>query len=559
MPAENVCLGLHIGHDRGITIAREGQIAFHTAVERLDRRKHSDSPDLPIPQIRHVLERIGIETSTISAVCVTYHAVEASRIAPTLESDFKQAFPDFTGTFLAIDHHLAHALAAVACSTFEEAIVFVADGAGDSRLWGSQAESLFYVSREHFYLLEERLQHRPLATVYRPEFFLPAFFAVGQHNDQISLGLKYEQITYLCGFKPGQAGQTMALASYGAPLFDIQPLVPSNFGFSLRYIDLLDRFDQIARERGVTLRQLAASDRADLASTAQHFLEHAVMNLVDYTIATYAPKNLCFAGGLFLNCPANRLIVDRHSDRELFFLPVCDDEGQSIGAAAYAYWRTSGTLPAVGRDFPYLGFAYSTDECIAAMRAADLTFESYNDEQLSQRLAALIANGKICAIARGRSEAGPRALGHRSILGDPRSGTTKERLDAGIKRRAEFRPYAPMVHASRANVYFEMALPSPYMLLTAQVRPDFRALLPAITHVDGTARVQTVHAERTPFLADVLLRFEAEVGVAVLLNTSFNDEREPIVETPADAIRTYLSTDLDAVVLGNLLHVKPGS
>jgi len=559
MMSETTCLGLHIGHDRAITVATGGQITFHTAVERLDRRKHSDSPDLPIAEIRRVVDRLEIPLSMIDAVCVTYHAVESSRIVRTLEADFKEAFPDFSGSFFTLDHHLAHALGALSCSPFDDALVLVADGAGDARLWGSQSESLFHVSRRNFYLVEERLQDRPLSHVFRPEFFLPDFFGPGEQKRQISLGLKYEQLTYLCGFRPGQAGQTMALASYGRPLFDIEPLVPRNFGFSLRYVDVLDRMDEIARGYGLTLRQFAKQDRADIAATAQHFLERSIINLVDYLVTTYNPRNLCFAGGLFLNCPTNRLIVDKHQNRGLFFLPACHDEGQSIGAAAYAHWQMNEALPTVVSTFPYLGLEYSDDECAAALRKAGLTFQRHDDATLASHLAMLLANGRICGVLRGRSEAGPRALGHRSILADPRPRETKSRLDAGVKRRAEFRPYAPMVYSARTDAYFEPETQSPYMLLTTRVRPEFRQRLQAITHVDNTARVQVVDPERSPFLAELLLRFEQHAGVAALLNTSFNDESEPIVDSPEDAIRTYQTTDLDALVLGNHLHVKPGS
>jgi len=556
---ETTCLGLHIGHDRAITITQGTEITFHIAVERLDRRKHSDAPELPIAEIRRVLDRLGIEPPAIDAVCATYHAVDAPRIAKTLQADFQDAFPDFLGRFFALDHHLAHALGALACSPFADALVFVADGAGDARLWGSQSESLFHVSRRNFYLVEERLQDRPLSTVQRPEFFLPDFFGAGEQKRQISLGLKYEQVTYLCGFGPGQAGQTMALASYGKPLFDIEPLVPRNFGFSLRYVDILDRMDEIACSYGLTLRQFSKQDRANIAATAQRFIERSLLSLVDYVVTAYRPRNLCFAGGLFLNCPTNRLIVNRHGDKGLFFLPVCHDEGQSIGAAAYAHWQLTGTLPTAAPAFPYLGFHYSNDECAAAFHAAGLRCEFYDDTTLAKQLAKLLANGRICGLLRGRSEAGPRALGNRSIVADPRLRQSKSRLDAGIKRRAEFRPYSPMVHSARTGAYFAPQMQSPYMLLTSHVRPEYHHLLQAVIHIDNTARVQVVDSAQTPFLAELLLRFEEISGIAALLNTSFNDECEPIVDSPADAIRTYLATDLNALLLGNHLHVKPES
>jgi carbamoyltransferase len=559
MSSASTCLGLHVGHDRAISIVQGGQLTFHIAVERLDRRKYSDSPNLPVAAIREVLNRLAIPVAALEATCVSYHGVEAGKISSTLEADFKAAFPEFKGRFSALDHHLAHALAAFSCSPFDEAVVFVADGAGDVRLWGSQSESVFHVSRKHFYPLVERVQDRPLSLVDRPEFFDPNFFTPDDRKRQISLGLKYEQLTYLCGFAPGQAGQTMALAAYGTPLFDIAPLVPRDFGFSLRYIDLLDRMDELAREKGLTLRQFASQHKADVAATAQTYIQRSLTSLVDYIVRTYNPTNLCFAGGVFLNCLTNRDIIDKYRSRGLFILPACHDEGQSLGAAAYAYWQLTATLPSVGADFPYLGFQYSQEDCDAAMSQAGMDFERQDDHVLARRLAELIASGRICAVLRGRSETGPRALGHRSILADPRSRRSKSQLDRAIKRRARFRPYAPMVLLSRMQDYFDANDQSPYMLLSAQVKPEHRAQLQAVTHVDGSARPQTVSPDDDAFLCDLLMQFEEQAGVPVLLNTSFNDETEPIVESPQDAIRIFHSTELDALVLGSSLHVKPRS
>jgi len=553
------CLGLHIGHDRGITIIQNGQLGFHIAVERLDREKHSDSPNLPIDAIRRVLHRLSVPAGEISAVSVTYHGVVADRISSTLEADFRAAFPDYAGTFSALDHHLAHALGALACSPFDEATVFVADGAGDVRLWGSQSESLFHVSRKHFYLLDERVQDRPSSLVHRPEFFDTHFFSPEDQKRQISIGLKYEQLTYLCGFGPGQAGQTMALSGHGAALFDVEPYLPNNFGFSLRYVDLLDRITEIALQNGSTLRQFAQQRRADIAATAQSYLQSALARLVKYIVRTYNPTNLCFSGGVFLNCATNHDISVNHPDRGLFFLPACHDEGQSLGAAAYAHWQLTSSLPSVTGEFPYLGFEYSQEECEAAFVQAGLSFERLDDRGLASRVAALIANGLICGVLRGRSETGPRALGHRSILADPRTLQSKVRLDRAIKRREEFRPYAPMVLLSRLSDYFEPQGESPYMLLTSRVKPCGGDHLPAVVHVDNTARLQTVSPDDDIFLCALLTQFEQQTGVAVLLNTSFNDESEPMVESPGDAIRTFNSTDLDALVLGSALHIKPRS
>ena len=549
-------LGLHIGHDRAITVADSERIVFHTAVERLDREKHSESHRLPETELRLILDYLGLGMVEFQGACISYHGVDSARITATMQSDFQRRFPDFRGRFSTLDHHLAHALATHVCSGFDSALVFVADGSGDQRLWGTQAESVFHVGKEMFYLLDERLQSHPLTHIGRPEFYEPSFFRPEDAGRQISLGLKYEQITYLCGFRAGQAGQTMALAGFGEPLFDFRHMLPGDLGFSLRYPDFLREFEQLAAAEGQTLREFALTRRADIAATYQQFLEEALSRIMrSITTATDA-ANVCFAGGLFLNCISNRRLHNDLAGRDLYFLPACNDEGQSLGTAAYAFWQESGRLPAMSEEFPYLGRAFDNDQCAAALRAASLRYEILADDQLSRQLAALLCEGFIVGVLRGRSEAGPRALGHRSILADPGDRTLKDRLDRGIKRRAEFRPYAPMMSEGAIGHLTDLDTPSPHMLLTVQVREEFRSALPGIVHVDGSTRVQTVNGRDDPFLAQLLEDFEAVAGLPVLLNTSFNDELEPMVDSPADAIRVFLSTDLDALVLGNCLHLR---
>lgn len=556
MHLETLCLGLHVGHDRGISISKGGKIIFHVAVERIDRKKYSDSPALPIVELATVLDWLSIDISEIQATCVTYHSVRPERIAATLEAEFKAAFPNYDGIFSALDHHLAHALGAFACSPFDEATVIVADGAGDCRAWGTQAESVYHVTRDHFYLLEDRVQDRPLSHVNRPEFFDVNFFGDRDRTREISLGLKYEQITYLCGFQPGQAGQTMALAGYGTPLFDVTSLVPQNLRFSLTYVDILEKFYQHATAEGRTLREFARIRRADIAATMQLYLQKALANIVDSVVASYNPHNLCFSGGVFLNCTTNRAIFDRHRDRGLFFLSACNDEGQSLGAVSYAHWLLSSKIPLVSAEFPYLGFQYTQGDCESALSLAGLSYRTFDDEQLAAEVARLIAAGSIVGVLRGRSETGPRALGHRSILADPRSPTVKERLDKGIKRRAQFRPYAPVILDTAIQDYCDLDTASPYMLMTATLKHSIAKQIPAVAHVDHTVRLQSVSVHDEPFLHLLLNEFATRTGIPLLLNTSFNDECEPIVETPADAIRIFTTTDIDALVLENTLHVR---
>jgi carbamoyltransferase len=293
------------------------------------------------------------------------------------------------------------------------------------------------------------------------------------------------------------------------------------------------------------------------------------------------------SGGVFLNCVANHKIAQAGLFNEIFVMPACGDEGHALGAAfaVNAALKTrcrkltahdgckmdeiqgdeanhEDSVPDAGRPpsgfpslLPYAGLSYDRATVAAAIARHELSCEWYDDEALAEEIAAMIENGRTVGLLRGRSEMGPRALGHRSILADPRSPTMKDHLNAHVKFREAFRPYAPMVLAEYAADIFDLAQTSPFMLFACDVRPTYRALLPAVTHVDGTARVQTVDRQE-PFLRALLAAFHRRTGIAVLLNTSFNLAGDPIVETPDDAIRAFLACGLDALVLEGAVIMK---
>ena len=327
--------------------------------------------------------------------------------------------------------------------------------------------------------------------------------------------------------------------------------------------------------------------RADAASTVQRFTEEALLGLARYTKQTIGESKLCVSGGVFLNCIANHKIARSGFFTEVFAMPACGDEGHALGAAfavsamlkgrplestahnscATAERRTGEAGPADSvADFqpsdstippilPYAGLSHDRASVEAAIARNNLTYQWHEDDVLAEEIAAIIENGRTVGLLRGRSELGPRALGHRSILADPRSSTMKKHLNAHVKFREAFRPYAPIVLAEYATDIFDLAQPSPFMLFACDVRPKYQALLPAVTHVDGTARVQTVD-ESEPFLRALLLAFYRRTSIPVLLNTSFNLAGEPIVETPEDAIRAFLSCGLDVLVLEGAVITK---
>jgi carbamoyltransferase len=273
---------------------------------------------------------------------------------------------------------------------------------------------------------------------------------------------------------------------------------------------------------------------------------------------------LCVSGGVFLNCVANHKILKAGLFTEFYAMPACGDEGHAVGAAFAASALLKGRIPksvplpadaSIPHVLPYPGLSYDRFAVEAVIDRHGLPHQWHDDDVLADEIASLIAQGLTVGLLRGRSELGPRALGHRSILADPRLPSMKDHLNANVKFREAFRPYAPMVLAEHATEIFDLVQPSPFMLFACDVRAQYQTLLPAITHVDGTARVQTVDSQE-PFLHALLTAFHQRTGLAVLLNTSFNLAGEPIVETPEDAVRAFLSCGLDVLVLEGALITK---
>jgi carbamoyltransferase len=270
--------------------------------------------------------------------------------------------------------------------------------------------------------------------------------------------------------------------------------------------------------------------------------------------------NLVMAGGVALNCVANGRILEETPFERVFIQPAAGDDGIALGCALYGHLELLGGERAYVMEHPYLGVTYPDEQVEAATRlvGARLTAARRRSPDVVEETAELLAKGAILGWFQGGSEFGPRALGNRSILADPRDARTKDRVNARVKHRQGFRPFAPAVLAEKAADYFEGSSDSPFMLLAQRVKPAAREKIPAVVHVDGTARVQTVHRETNPRFHALIEAFARRTGVPVLLNTSFNDRGEPIVETPEDAVRCFLSTDLDAVVLHDWILRKRG-
>ena len=475
----------------------------------------------------------------------------------------------WTGPILFPEHHFSHAASAFFPSPFEEAAVLTMDGVGE---WSTTS---FGVGRGSSLSLQ--------ADITFPH----------------SLGLLYSAFTYYTGFKVNSGEyKVMGLAPYGEPkyvdlilthLIDLKK--DGSFRLNMEYFDYCtglrmtsERFHRLfggeprKPESELTQREM------DLARSIQDVTEEAVLRIGRHVRRQTGMKALCMAGGVSLNCVANgRLLRERIFDR-LWIQPAAGDAGGALGAAlaaAYVHAGEQRALPsgqADGMAGSYLGPAYSQEEIEGWLQAHGAPFERLTDKALFDTVAALLAQGSVVGWVQGRMEFGPRALGNRSIIGDARSPKMQSMMNLKIKYRESFRPFAPAVLEERVADYFELDEPSPYMLLVAGVRESRRRSLsevdrrlfgierlnrprsdiPAVTHLDYSARIQTVSKDTNPRFHALLQAFEAKTGYGVLVNTSFNVRGEPIVCTPADAYRCFMRTEMDALVLGNCLVRKEG-
>ena len=566
-------LGIYTGHDQSACLVRDGEILVAIEEERLTRVKHSLPKDLrdlwprfrgrfgyfPWASLSYCLEAGGLGLDELDALVLSEDAASTDLVSILPLKDKSKIL--IASEPVGGAHHYRHALSTFLASPFSEAAVLVMDGDGGVTSEGYEAETGYRFSdRRGSY--EEVFKNRyPLGEGLRG--------GLGWTYDYVSaiLGFVATEIGYL-----SQPGKTMGLAPYGAPSPELaEPWIESQ-GFKLDFAPFHEwleaaghserlRFD--SRERALIQSEAQISRQAkDLAWKVQHELEEAALHLARELHAATGAKQLCLAGGVALNSVANGRIAREGPFEEVFVQPAADDRGQAIGLAYQGYLKLQ-----AARDAPevapiahaYGGKRYPDKACKLLLKRAMLSYRELKGPTLAREAAAKLAAGQIVAWFQGGSELGPRALGHRSILADPRQADMKERLNARVKFRESFRPFAPSVLAERAAEVFELAGQSPYMLQVAPVREPWRARVPAIVHEDGTARVQTVTAASQPTYRALIEAFAEQTGVPLLLNTSFNLRGEPIVESPEDALRTFCYTEIDVLYLGPYEVKAPAS
>jgi carbamoyltransferase len=540
-------------HDAASCLLQGGRLVAAAEEERFSRKKFDAS--LPCAATRNCLRQAGLTMADVD--CVAYYEnptkklgrqiwmslpglppVEAARrLDPERPAREIRELLGFDGRVEFVEHHQAHAASSYFFSGFPDAAVLTVDGVGE---W---ATTSYGRARGMDIELFEEVQF--------PD----------------SLGLLYATLTSYLGFSVNEGEyKVMGLAPYGRPrLRDrVRALVRSEgggqFQLDMRYFDFL-RGHRMYSDAMIDL--LGAPPRVpeaefdsfhhDLASSLQAVLEDILLEKVRYLYQRAPSENLCLAGGVALNCVANARIEREGPFRRMFVQPAANDAGSALGAAALAHVRLGGGRPPDRLEHVYLGPAASAAELDLLLSAMPIRPADYRDDEAGL-LAAVVDRldaGQVIGWFQGRMEFGPRALGARSILADPRDEGMRDRINALVKKREAFRPFAPAVLVEKASEHFELDHPSPFMLETCQVRSRLR--LPAITHVDGSARVQTVEAHTAPRFAALLREFERRTGCPILLNTSFNLRDEPIVCSPIDALLCFVRSGLDALVLEHFL------
>jgi carbamoyltransferase len=575
-------LGINAYHgNASAAIVCDGRLIAAVEEERFNRVKYAAG--FPTQATRYCLKEAGLELKDIDHVGVPrnpyarlgtklFYALRMPSFARErlkvmarftgIREALAQAFemdPQQIGAkFHRIEHHQAHLASAFFVSPFERAALLSADGLGDfaSTMWGSGEGSRMNIE----------------GAIAFPH----------------SLGLYYSAVTQYLGFlKFGDEYKVMGLAAYGQPeqltaFRDIVRINGSGFRLGLRFFThhytgpemswaeadktptLGKLFSEAMPGRLGPARQpeepLEQRHR-NLAASLQARLEEVYLGMLKKIAERTRLKAVCLAGGVAFNCVANGKIFDTTGFEQVYVQPAAGDGGLSVGAAFYVWHQILGKPRSFVMDHAYWGPEFTREEIRRAIDASGLAksgyaIEALGEEELMRRAAAIIADGKILGWFQGRAEWGPRALGNRSIVADPRRPEMKEILNRRIKHREIFRPFAPSILAEATGEWFEKSHPSPFMTLAYAVRPEKRDKIPAPTHVDGTGRLQTVTREANPRYWGLIKAFEQLTGVPVVLNTSFNDN-EPIVCRPEEALDCFSRTQMDALVLGDYLISRP--
>ncbi len=565
-------LGGPYHHDSSACLADDtGAILAFVEEERFTRRKHNKDSRSCAQSAAYCLAKAGIRLEDVGEIVVAWnpgwperagHITDRELIRELLAPGY---FNGYTPRSLTIvDHHLAHAASAFYLSGFADSVVLVADGSGDgvsTTVYHGTAAGLKVLRQYPFtqslgWFYETVAEHLGLGD-WTSSGKLMGLAAYGQPRHE----LKFLRTSH-------DDGYLLDLSRYGLPAVD-ETANYTNFTYYNRlkraYSSAFTDLGVPAHHRPATYdlatgRMIADSgftpDQADLAASAQHALERCLLQLAKGALTQTRSTRLCVAGGVGLNCSANGVLRQRSGAKALFVPPTPGDAGCAIGAALECLRRAGRlSVPYTPMITTALGPAFTDDQIRETLDRTQIPY-SYHGDDIVDPIAHALAAGSIVGWFQGPTEAGPRALGHRSILADPRTIATRDRINRDIKRREMWRPLAPSILAEAAEKLIAEPGPADFMVISYPATDHARATIPATVHVDGSMRPQIVQEATNPRYARLLGAFEAETGVPALLNTSFNHEAEPVVCTPTDALRTFFTTELDALALGGFLITK---
>lgn len=580
-------------HDSAACLVQDGNILSAVQEERFTRVKNDSA--FPEQSIKYCLDQAGITLSQVDHV-VYYEKpfLKFERLLEThlafapfgvksflkamplwlkeklyfkkmLTKGLQQIDPEWKSNgknLLFTEHHQSHAASAFYPSSFNKALILTVDGVGEwatttvSKGDGNTIQNISYINFPH------------------------------------SIGLLYSAFTYYLGFKVNcDEYKVMGLAPYGKPIYTdliLKQLIDvkedGSFRLNMKYFTYAtgltmtgNQFDQLFKNPPRQPKAELTAFHMDIAASIQQVTEYVMLKLTTALYQQYKEDNLCLAGGVALNCVANGKILKQSGFKNIWIQPAAGDAGGALGAALAVYYehlqQPRIIMPQDSMHNALLGPEYNDDEIKQTLISHNLKFEQLPDDKLCEAMAQEIAAGKVIGRFKGRMEFGPRALGARSIIADPRNSTMQSVLNNKIKYRESFRPFAPAVLEQYADEYFDLGEPSPYMLLVAKVREDKRkpiieetdpikkinqerSVVPAITHLDYSARLQTVNQTQHPDLYKLIDAFYQETGCPMVINTSFNRMDEPIVCTPEDAILCFLNTEMDILAIGNFLVTK---
>jgi carbamoyltransferase len=553
-------LGTGLSHDGSTCLLKDGRICVAIEKERVTRQKHDGGND--IAATMYCLDAEGITYDDLSLV------VQNANFGMLKHgNNWWNGYRLPTGDVpvVTISHHLAHAYSAIGTSPFEEAAVMVIDGCGSGMddcldLEGAVIAENPPPELRHLYFEKDSYYHfkdGKLTPVYKD--FSP--WGMGIHNCPMypkttmhSIGGVYLGVSTYVFSGLEDPGKLMGLAPYGRPgVYDFEIFDLRDGRAFVRY-DWMHDFKRPCQDYAHFKRNFQYY--ADIAYWAQREIERAILYVFDARRELAPSDRVAYAGGVALNAVANRRVLTESKFKDIYIQPAAGDNGLAVGCAYYGWMEVLKKERVLHSGSKSFGRTYSAPSIGEALAERKDTLEYFADEDYISLTAELLAQGNIVGWFQDGSEFGPRALGHRSILADPRNPETRNFINSNIKFREDFRPFAPSVLSEDVGVYFDCDYESPYMILTAPVRPEWRDLIPSVVHEDQSARIQTVTQDTSPKYHRLLSEFKKATGISVLLNTSFNRKGMPIVETPEQAIQFFLSCDLDVLVLGNHIVFK---